>query len=417
MPAINSSTGDARLKTPGVYLQEVEAQAPAVFRTGVPAFVGFVQADNPPEEARSETCVALTRWEEFSRVGRSVPGGFLEYAVRGFFQNGGEHCLVVPLRVPGEEQDGGRLIGTLRSLFTKHTSRLWGVLEELEDADLICVPDLMMESVREDRETLFELQKQVLKYCDEMRDRFAILDVPPPVQSEGNSFAQADRETIQEAIRHWQKLPSPNGALYVPWIKDHVGGEGPPCGHVAGIYARTDAQIGVHKAPANEIVEGAVDLAVHLSEKNHSDLNEVGVNCLRSFPRRGIRVWGARTLSVFPNWRYVNVRRLFLTLVRWIDRNLNDLVLEPNNHALWERVRDRLGTYCYELFQRGALKGHTPAEAFFIKCDAETNPLEGREQGQVICEIGFAALAPAEFIIVRITKNIAGTEVAISTGG
>ena len=127
---------------------------------------------------------------------------------------------------------------------------------------------------------------------------------------------------------------------------------------------------------------------MHLSEKNHSDLNEVGVNCLRSFPRRGIRVWGARTLSVFPNWRYVNVRRLFLTLVRWIDRNMNDLVFEPNNHALWERVRDRLGTYCYELFQRGALKGRTPAEAFFIKCDAETNPLEGREAGQVICEIG-----------------------------
>jgi hypothetical protein len=224
--------------------------------------------------------------------------------------------------------------------------------------------------------------------------------------------------SIQRAIEHWQELVPTDGALYFPWIRvaplpDSDCCVVPPCGHIAGIYARTDAQIGVHKAPANAVVEGALDVQTQLTDADQSQLNEAGVNCIRSFPGRGIRVWGARTLSGLPNWRYVNVRRLFLTLVRWIEHNTYDLVFEPNGPPLWDRVRDRLGAYCYDLFQRGALKGLRPAEAFFVKCDAETNPFEVRAAGQLICDIGLAPVMPAEFIIVRITQSTAGTTVTL----
>jgi hypothetical protein len=227
--------------------------------------------------------------------------------------------------------------------------------------------------------------------------------------------------SIQRAIEHWQELVPTDGALYFPWIRvAPLPGSHqfivPPCGHVAGIYARTDAQIGVHKAPANEIVEGALDLETQLTNEDQSRLNDVGVNCIRSFPGRGIRVWGARTLSGLPNWRYVNVRRLFLTLARWIEHNTYDLIFEPNGPPLWDRVRDRLESYCYELFQRGALKGRQPAEAFFIKCDEETNPLEVREAGQLICDIGLAPVMPAEFVVVRITQSAAGSTVTLPSG-
>src|SRR5262249_47074291 len=171
----------------------------------------------------------------------------------------------------------------------------------------------------------------------------------------------------------------------------------------AGIYARVDARIGVHKPPANEIIEGTIDLERDLDDEDQSLLNEVGVNCLRAFPGRGIRVWGARTLSGLPEWRYVNVRRLFTTLVRWIARSCQDLVFDAYPPALWEGIRGRLNSYCYTLFQKGALKGDAPAEAYYVKCDAETNPPEEREQGRVISEVGLAPVMPAEFIVVRIT--------------
>jgi phage tail sheath protein FI len=308
----------------------------------------------------------------------------------------------------------------LKNLFTKDERGLRGFLEDIEDADLVCVPDIMMADVRGSQETVFELQQCVLEYCKDMGDRFAILDVLPRGDGEqawSTPVGMEDVEKdIEHAIRHWQELPRTEGALYFPWIKDRTGVWVPPCGHVAGIYARTDAQIGVHKAPANEIVEGAMDLATQLTDEQQSRLNDAGVNCLRSFPGRGIRVWGARTLSGQPNWRYVNVRRLFLTLVRWIEHNMNDLVFDSNGPPLWDRVRDRLGSHCSELFQRGALKGRSPDEAFFVKCNAETNPLAVREAGQLICEVGLAVVTPAEFVVVRITQSAAGATATIPTG-
>jgi phage tail sheath protein FI len=174
--------------------------------------------------------------------------------------------------------------------------------------------------------------------------------------------------------------------------------------------------VGFHKAPANEIVDGVLDVQTEVTQDAQARLNEAGVNCLRSFPRRGIRVWGARTVSGHRQWRYVNVRRVFLTLVRWIEHNMNDLAFEPNNPSLWDRVLERLRGFCYELYVRGALQGTSPEEAFFLKCDAEINPPTMREEGQVVCDIGLAPAAPAEFIVIRMTRVAGGTFTAALTG-
>jgi uncharacterized protein len=421
MAAINHfALQGAEIRSPGVYLEEVVPQSPALFRTGVPAFIGFVQKEEQSKDWPDERSYVLTRWEQFKAIGRPVFGGFLEYSVRGFFENGGAHCFIIPLKVPGEP-DAVTLIAALRSLFTKDAEGLRGILEDIKEADLICMPDVMMRGIREDRQTVFDLQREVLEYCNDMGDRFAILDVAAAGERDRDSLARINKAHIESATQHWQELVPAEGALYFPWIRVEPMRENPhdyvpPCGHIAGIYARTDAEIGVHKAPANEIVEGAMDLQVHLPDEGQSELNNVGVNCLRTLPGRGIRVWGARTLSGLPNWRYVNVRRLFITLVRWIDHNMNDVAFEPNAPPLWDRVRDRLGAYCYDLFERGALKGREPAEAFFVKCDAETNPLDEREVGKLICHVGLAPSTPAEFLTVRITHTATGVTVATPTG-
>src|SRR5262245_24847630 len=403
--------------TPGVYINEITPSPGAGIPTGVPLFIGFAQFRAQPVGYGNDRArlLRLTSWEQFERdIGPTVPGSFLSYAVRGFFENGGERCVVVPLKVKEAQRSPGALAQALKNLFQKDDKDLRGVLDDIDDTDLVCVPDIMIDDIRGLQEIVFELQQEVLEYCKDTGERFAILDVLP------GATASIEKNT-EKTVLHWRELTSTDGALYFPWIRvKSLNGSGerwvPPCGHISGIYARSDARVGFHKAPANEIVEGVLDLQMEVTHEIQSELNEVGVNCLRSFPRRGIRVWGARTLSGHRNWRYVNVRRIFLTLVRWIEHNMQDLVFEPNEPSLWDRVRDRVGSFCYELFERGALKGRDSAEAFFVKCDAETNPLDVREAGQLICDVGLAPLTPAEFILIRITQSAAGPTVTLPAG-
>jgi Bacteriophage tail sheath protein len=407
--------------TPRVYFEELAPRKTPEFRTGIPAFLGFRQLD-PDKKVRLHV---LTRWAQFDEKLGNDPGeGFLRHAVRGFFENGGEICVVVELQRDGAEPWakaepwvrerlllGFKVLEELRELgksLDELPEEEEALIKELiEDVDLICVPDLPLDESR------IGLQLDVLEYCETKFNCFAILD--------SNRLGTLARMgDIKKILRQWRDLYTTwgallkNGALYYPWVRVpdgpvSTGGFVPPCGHIAGVYARADARIGVHKAPANEILEGVIDLERELKDDDQSLLNEVGVNCLRAFPGRGIRVWGARTLSARPEWRYVNVRRLFTTLVRWIDRNCRDLVFESYTPALWEAIRGRLNSYCYNLFQNGALKGQTPEEAYYVKCDAETNPLEEREGGRVISEIGLAPVIPAEFIVVRITQSAATT--------
>jgi phage tail sheath protein FI len=176
----------------------------------------------------------------------------------------------------------------------------------------------------------------------------------------------------------------------------------PPSGHIAGVYARTDNERGVHKAPANEIVRGALGLKYNVSKGEQDILNPKGINCIRVMQGGGIRIWGARTLSSDPSWRYINVRRLFIMVETSIERATQWVVFEPNDHRLWKRVTRTIAAFLTLVWRQGALFGETPEKAFYVKCDEETNPPETIDVGQLIVEIGMAPVKPAEFVIFRI---------------
>ena len=178
----------------------------------------------------------------------------------------------------------------------------------------------------------------------------------------------------------------------------------PPSGHIAGVWARSDAERGVHKAPANEVIRGAVDLEVRLSKGEQDLLNPIGVNCIRPFGTRGIRVWGGRTLSSDPSWRYINVRRLFNYIEESILLGTQWVVFEPNDLDLWQRVKRTVHAFLLGLWRQGALFGATPEQAFYVKCDSETNPPESVDEGKLVVEIGVAPVKPAEFVIFRISQ-------------
>ena len=284
-------------------------------------------------------------------------------------------------------------------------------LEAIDEITLLCVPDLVSPRVLGNGDAMTRLktvQTSVLNHCESMKDRFAILDSPPDLG-------------VQE-IKEWRTtvagFDSMYGAMYYPWIKvanqtpkaQRKDGEGdlvavPPCGHLAGLYARVDADRGVHKAPANEIVRGAVDLTFQVTRNEQDLLNPVGVNCIRSFPGMGIRAWGARTLSSDPGWRYINVRRLFNFIEESIEQSTQWVVFEPNDADLWARVQRDISAFLDRVWRSGALFGMTADEAFYVKCDRETNPPETRDAGQLICEIGIAPVKPAEFVVFRFTQK------------
>jgi phage tail sheath protein FI len=186
----------------------------------------------------------------------------------------------------------------------------------------------------------------------------------------------------------------------------------PPSGHMAGIWGRNDDTRGVHKAPANEVIRGAISLANDLTSREQELLNPNGINCIRSFSGRGIRVWGARTLSSDPAWRYLNVRRLFNYLEESILGGTQWVVFEPNDDALWAKMRRTISAFLVNEWRKGALFGLSPDEAYFVKCDRETNPAEGIDAGQVVCEVGVAPVKPAEFVIFRLSQFSGGAALA-----
>jgi phage tail sheath protein FI len=283
----------------------------------------------------------------------------------------------------------------------------FGGLEAIDEVTMVAVPDLMGSFEREliDLETVKSVQLAMIAHCELMGNRMAILDPPPGLSP--------------QRVREWRNdeagYDSKYAALYYPWVKvfDPASGVNsfiPPSGHMAGVWARNDATRGVHKAPANEVVRGAVNLEVRITKAEQELLNPIGVNCIRSFPGKGIRVWGARTLSsTDPAWRYLNVRRLFNYLEESILNGTQWVVFEPNDDALWARIRRTISAFLVMEWRKGALFGLTPDEAFYVKCDRETNPAEGIDLGQVICEVGIAPVKPAEFVIFRLAQMSGGT--------
>jgi hypothetical protein len=285
----------------------------------------------------------------------------------------------------------------------------FGGLEAVDIITMLAVPDLMAVYQQGviDLEGVQAVQQAMIAHCELMGDRVAILDAPPGLNA--------------QQVREWRVdkagYDSKYATLYWPWIKvfDPVSSQGklvPPGGHIAGIWARNDDTRGVHKAPANEVIRGALALELQITKGEHDTLNPTGVNCIRAFPGRGIRVWGARTLSSDPSWRYLNVRRLFNYVEESILEGTQWVVFEPNDLNLWQRVKRTLNAFLIRVWRDGALFGATPGEAFYVKCDAENNPPEVVDAGQLVVEIGIAPVKPAEFVVFRIAQFSGGAAVS-----
>jgi uncharacterized protein len=330
---------------------------------------------------------------DFSTDGLSVePGGELPadktgmqnqlaHAVLGFFYNGGARCYVMRFNDVGSLRDPINLTR----------------LEAIDEISLIAAPGIIDPIV----------QDNIVSHCENLTNRFAILD--PPVLDDGSDLT---KENIQGNLGN-----TDYAALYFPWIKvfDRATqimrpeGDGrilcAPSGHVAGIYSRVDHERGVHKAPANEVIRGALDLDHDLSRNLQDGLNPAGINCIRRI-NKNITVWGARTVGGDANTdlKYINVRRTLIFLRESIDRGTQWVVFEPNEASLWAKIVRNVTAFLTVVWRDGALFGKIPEEAFYVKCDEETNPVEDRDLGRVTTEIGVAIVRPAEFVIFRITQ-------------
>lgn len=243
----------------------------------------------------------------------------------------------------------------------------------------------------------------LITHCELLKDRFAIID-----------SAQGSEDVDSSALKPRDSRETQYAALYYPWIKIFDSASGqlrllPPGGHIGGIYARSDTERGVHKAPANETVRGAADLEFPITKAAQGILNPRGVNVIRFFPGRGNLVWGARTLSSNSLWKYINVRRLFIYIEESIDEGTQWVVFEPNNEKLWARVRATITQFLTRVWRDGALMGTKVEEAFFVKCDRTTMTQDDIDNGRLICVIGIAPVKPAEFVIFRIAQWAGGS--------
>ena len=315
--------------------------------------------------------------------------------VNGFYDNGGAKCYVYLMGVKDLDCSIRENQADKLGLYA---------FDDIDDMALMAAPGL----------AAFQ-QKEMLELCEIRKDRFAILD--GPIVSDGAMDIPASNKGY--------------GALYVPWVKvtkpswytgsqDHIKVTGPnrrklikteknelfvpPSGHMCGIIARVDGERGVHKAPANELMLGITGLSQNINRIEQAQYNERGINVIRVFKDRGIRVWGARTLGTKsdPQWKYINVRRLFIMVEQSIMIGSQWAVFEPNDHTLWKKLVRDVRAYLLRVWRSGALFGTTPEEAFYVKCDEETNPRYLIDAGQVNVQIGICPVKPAEFVIFNI---------------
>ncbi len=406
---------------PGVYVEEVPSAIKPIAGVGTSTagFVGIV-ADNvtmPPQPgkfkkkgnsddleldpttkepipipysvAKASEPQPVNSWGEFTqKFGETQAGNqYLAHAVYGFFNNGGTRCWVNRVTTDAD------------------VSVAIDPFEGIDEIAIVAAP-LPPETAAG---TLNGIHDKLVSHCEKMKNRVAILDSTRDITTD-NLVISTDGTGI------WRPAANKKGygAFYFPWIEvaDPLGSAGarvavPPSGHLAGVYARSDAERGVHKAPANEVILGALGVRYPVSKFLQEVLNPKGVNCIRSF-NGTIKVYGARTLASDPQgdpeWQYINVRRLFNFLRESIDQGTQWVVFEPNSELLWAKIRRNVTAFLTTVWASGALFGTTPQEAFYVRCDAETNPPEVREPGQVVTEIGVAVVKPAEFVIFRVSQ-------------
>ena len=402
--------------SPGVYVEEQDLGSRTIESVGT-SVAGFVGAA-PNPEARLDEAVAINNWGQFVRayVREGDKGTDLANAVYGFFLNGGSRCYVVNTKSDGPISGKGKGLDALAAI---------------DEIAIIAAPG----------RTDVAAYAALLDAAEGLKDRVAILDAAPESDDvealtrvaattassastgAGEGAAAADG-TAPKPPRGQKPGLRPResdggyGAVYFPWIsvRDAITPEvvvnAPPSGHMAGIYARTDTERGVHKAPANVTIRGALGVTQMITRSEQDVLNPVGVNCIRFFAREGVRVWGARTLAASSsNWRYLNVRRLFNMIEESIAISTRWVVFEPNDTPLWKAIQRDVGAFLTLLWRQGALAGARPEEAFFVKCDEETNPPDVVDSGQVVAVIGIAPVKPAEFVIFRIGQSQVGVTI------
>jgi phage tail sheath protein FI len=397
---------------PGVYVEEVPSAVRPIAGVGTStaAFIGVaanLKAWDPDkgvgmaarpsggayEQAAALTPQPLNSWTEFvQKFGEIQPANrYLAHAVYGFFDNGGTRCFVARVAAAGD--------------LAKGVDTILGRFESIDEIALVAAPlppDVPAAA-------LTAVQAALVAHCGRMEDRFAILD--PVCDVAGDNLVIS---TDDSGIRRPAADPKGYGAFYFPWIEvaDPLGAPGarvlvPPSGHVAGIYSRSDATRGVHKAPANEVVVGALGTRYPVSKILSGSLNPLGVNSIRNFEGT-VKVYGARTLASDPQgdpeWTYVSTRRLVNYLRESIDEGTQWVVFEPNSPELWSKIRRNVGAFLNTVWASGALLGTTPDQAFFVRCDESTNPAEVRDLGQVVTEVGVAIVRPAEFVVFRLSQ-------------
>lgn len=347
---------------PGVYVPESFSNGPTIegVSTSVAAFLGFA-------EAGPFTPTPVGFFDEYLEQfgGYSVPG-FLPTAVQAFFANGGQQCWV--LRLPAPPVD---VTDTLAQL------------QPIPGISLVCCPE---------EHNVPGMTAALVQHCEQMRYRMAILAAP-----EGSVLAGCPPPEAQSA----------NAAYYAPWILAENPAGGPaitvhPGGHVAGAIVANDLARGVSKAPANLSIADALALERNLTQQEQADLILRGINPLRSLPGRGNVIWGARTTSNDPQWKYINVRRYLLYLEQSIDTGTQWTVFEPNGEPLWTKLQQVIENFLLSEWRNGALCGSKPDQAFFVRCDRTTMTQDDIDSGRLVCLVGVAPIRPAEFVVFRI---------------
>jgi uncharacterized protein len=382
-------------QSPGVYVEDVPPSSKPIAGVGTSTagFLGVVpnniQMPEKPDGsgkypvADAGKAYLITSWNDFvTQYGEIQTGNAnLAHAVFGFFHNGGTRCWVI--RVAAEAD------------LTKDPDKL-SEFAGIDEIAIVAVPGVTTQAV----------QQALLDHCKNTGDRVAILD----------GVKSPDAPTADKISTTARSEAGSYGAIYFPWISvlDPTSASGakilvPPSGHIAGIYARNDATRGVHKAPANEVVMGALGLERRVSKAQHDGLNPEGINVIREF-NGALKIWGARTRAdnAHSDYLYVSTRRYMNYLRESIDEGTQWVVFEPNTPVLWQRITRTITDFLTNEWRAGALFGETPKQAFFVKCDADTNPAAERELGRVITEIGVAIVKPAEFVIFRIQQTTGG---------
>jgi phage tail sheath protein FI len=348
-----------------------------------------LQLNDPPDEF---SLVWLRREPVPAGQPAPTPGQLLVALLSlrngAFLAGGGDGVMPGSDELIGEKSDPDNL--------ERPATALWA-LGEVDDIAIVGLPDIVDLAEGEQKNAVDGL----LGHCSELRYRMAIVD--PPVDS-----------SIAEVRRFRAQFDNTYGALYYPWLRitdptrrPDPGGppattDVPPLGYVAGIYARTDVERGVHKAPANEVVLGMDRFVTNVTYDRQAVLNPEGVNALRFFEGRANRVWGARTMSSDPEWKYVNVRRLFIFLEHSIDNSTQWAVFEPNNERLWASIKQTIEDFLLTVWRTGALMGTRPEDAYFVRVDRTTMTQNDLDNGRLVCLIGVAPTYPAEFVIFRI---------------